>query len=62
MTTPLVNQQVLDDLHNQLAEQRQVTVSLRTENSTLQTSLTRLDEIQAGEWLTCISARLSQRV
>ena len=57
-TTPLVNQQALDDLHNRLAEQRQVIASLQTENSTLRTSLTRLDEIQDGEWPSSISVRL----
>ena len=46
VTSPLLNQQ---DLQNRLTEQRQVIASLRTENSTLQTSLARLDEIQAGE-------------
>ena len=45
VTNPLVN----DDLRSRLAEQRQVIASLQTENSSLQTSLTRLDEIQDGE-------------
>ncbi|KAF8559978.1 hypothetical protein OG21DRAFT_14511 [Imleria badia] len=55
-------QQALDDLHNRLEEQRHVITSLQTENSILQTSLARLDKIQAGEWLTSISCRPSHRV
>ncbi|KAF8433562.1 hypothetical protein L210DRAFT_2714108 [Boletus edulis BED1] len=47
VTTPVANQQALDDLHNRLAEQRHIITSLQAENSTLQTSLPRLDEIQA---------------
>ncbi|KAG9314002.1 hypothetical protein JVU11DRAFT_4780 [Chiua virens] len=42
----LANPPVLDDLHTQLAEQRQIIASLQSQNSTLRTSLSRLDEIQ----------------
>jgi hypothetical protein len=62
VATPLGNHQVLDDLRSRLAEQRQVIASLQAENSTLQTSLTRLDGIQDGGWSSSISACPSHRV
>ncbi|KAF8140648.1 hypothetical protein EV363DRAFT_1502712 [Boletus edulis] len=42
-----VSQSLSTTLHNRLAEQRHIITSLQAENSTLQTSLPRLDEIQA---------------
>lgn len=50
VATPLVNPQVVNDLRNQLAEEPRAVLSLQTENSRLKTTLTRLDEVQAGEW------------
>ncbi|KAI9570206.1 hypothetical protein HD554DRAFT_392646 [Boletus coccyginus] len=47
VTTPLVNPQVLDDLRNQLAGERQAVLSLQTEDSRLEAALTCHDEVQA---------------
>lgn len=62
VTTPLVNPQILDDLRNQLAGERQAVLSLQTENSRLEAALIRHDEVQAGECPSSISARPSHRV